>query len=519
MQKKMICMTLLLLVVFCGTALAASGQRVVFYPSGADFSSEVKANIKNDVNGNYVLFTLSGQAVPDTFTIASLSKGVAINDVSWSRSDLSRSPAAIELGKKIDQLKFKRNTVISQKQAIDGGIVFWKERGSEQQIKPADLNKIAGLVVSNLSNLYTESAKLKVKIDELQELINDLQRQLEEMSGGGKLVWNVKVSIVSKGAKSADFKIGYMLGNCGWTPKYKLDAFPGSGKVQFTFEAEIRQGSGMDFKNCDVALATVKKRSRISPPQLDIWIIEPRPEPEPVVGRYVMDEMNMAMESASMAKSAGSGVSYSPAPKRVSKATYSLWEMGKKSIPAGSTRKYAVESETWKSEFSFIARPSLTPDIFVSAKTLLAEAKDYPVGVALMFMEGTMIGKKRFSFSGKEKKLFFGSDPMLKAERKTVEKKSGEQGMFSSKQTYSWKYKLELENSRKSPIKVLVQEPAPISGDKRIKLEIITKPKAEIKDDNFEWLVEVPAAGKYSVNYAVEMKAPDDMEIDLGIGR
>ncbi|WP_239061088.1 DUF4139 domain-containing protein [Desulfovibrio sp. JC022] len=511
-------MTLLLFVALCGMASAAS-ERVVFYPSGADFSSKVKTDIKQDVNGDYVAFTLTGQAVPDTFTIASLTKGVAINDVSWSRSDLSRSPAAIELGKKIDQLKFKRNAVISQKQAVDGGIAFWKERGKEQQIKPSDLGNIAGQVVSNLSKLYTESAKLKVKIDELQELINDLIRQLKEMSGGGKLIWNVKVSVVSKGAKSADFKVGYMLRNCGWTPKYKLDAFPGSGKVEFTFEAEIYQGSGMDFKKCDVALATVKKRSRISPPQLGIWIIEPRPEPEPVVARYAMDEMNMAMESAPMAKSAGSGMSFKRAPKRVSKATYSLWEMGRKSIPAGSTRKYAVESETWKSEFSFIARPSLTPDVFVSSKTILAEAKDYPAGIALMFMEGTMIGKKRFSFSGKEKKLFFGSDPMLKAERKTVEKKSGEQSMFGSKQTYNWKYKLELENSRKSPIKVLVQEPSPISGDKRIKLEVTTKPKAEIKDDNFEWLVEVPAAGKYSVNYAVEMKAPDDMEIDLGIGK
>ncbi|WP_421901998.1 DUF4139 domain-containing protein [Maridesulfovibrio sp.] len=518
MRKRCICMALVLFVLLCGSAFA-SAERVVFYPSGADFSSKVKADLKRDVNGDYVMFTLSGQAVPETFTIASLTKGVAINDVSWVRSDLSRSPAAIELGKKIDQLKFKKNAVISQKQAVDGGIAFWKERGKEQQIKPSDLGNIAGQVVSNLSKLYTESAKLTVKIDELQELINDLQRQLKEMSGGGKLVWNVKVSVVAKGAKSADFKIGYMLRNCGWTPKYKLDAFPGAGKVAFTFEAEIRQGSGMDFKNCDVALATVKKHSRISPPELGRWVIEPKPESEPEMERYAMDQMNMAMEAAPMSKVAAMGRGLKRAPKRVSKATYSLWEMGKKTIPAGGTRKYAVESEIWKSDFSFIARPSLTSDIFVSSKTLLAEAKDYPVGIALMFMEGTMIGKKRFSFSGKEKKLFFGSDPMLKAERKTVEKKSGEQGMFSSKQTYSWKYSLELENSRKTPVKVLVQEPSPVSGDKRIKLEIVTEPKAEIKDDNFEWKIEVPAAGKYTVTYGVEMKAPDNMDIDLGIGR
>lgn len=518
MSKKVIFLTLLMLALLCSSAPAAA-ERVVFYPSGADFSSNVKADVKTDVNGDYVMFTLSGQAVPDTFTVASLSKGVAVNDVSWSRSDLSQSPAAIELEKKIDQLKFKRNAVVSQKQAVDGGIVFWQERGREQQIKPADLSKVAGQVVNNLTKLYTESAKLQVKIDELQELINDLKRQLQEMTGGGKSVWNVKVSIAAKGAESAFFKIGYMLRNCGWTPKYKLDAYPGLSKVQFTFEAEIRQGSGMDFKNCDVALATVKKRSRISPPELDRWVIEPRPEPEPEMERYAMDQMNMAMEAAPMAKAVSMGGGVKRAPKRVNKATYSLWEMGKKTIPAGSTRKYAVESETWKSEYYFMARPSLSPDIFVSSTAILAEAKDYPAGSALMFMEGTMIGKKRFAFSGKEKKMFFGSDPMLKAERKILEKKSGEQGMFSSKQSYSWKYRLELENSRKAPLKVLIQEPAPISGDKRIKLEVKTNPKAETRDDNFEWIVEVPAVGKVAVDYSVEMVAPDDMKIDLGIGK
>ena len=515
MRKSTIWLTTIFIILFCGSAMAAS-ERVVFYPSWADFSSKVKANIKNDVSGNYVMFTLSGQAIPDTFTIASLSKNVVINDVSWARSDLSRSPAAIDLGKKTDQLKFKRDAVLSRKKAVDGGISFWKERGKEQQTKPSDLGKIAGQVVENLSKLYAQSNKLDAKIADLQELINDLQRQLKEMAGGGKRVWNVKVSVASKSAKSAEFKIGYMLRNCGWIPKYKLDAYPSDGKVKFTFEAEIRQGSGIDFKNCDIALATVKRLSRISPPQLSRWVIEPQAEVEIARDGYAMEEA-MPMVTSAMREPAKNAVS-KRAPMRVNKATYSLWEMGRKTIPAGSTRKYAVESETWKSDFTFIARPSLTPDVFVSAETNLESAKDYPAGVALMMMEGTMIGKRRFTFSGKEKKIFFGSDPMLKAEHKILEKKSGEKGMFGSKQTYSWKYGIELDNSRNKPVKILVQEPAPVSGDKRIKLEISSKPKAEIKDDNFEWQVEVPASDKYKINYSIEMNAPDDMKLDLGSG-
>jgi len=399
LQKKLFMLTFLITVIWCGVA-SATPNRVVFYPSGADYSHVQKTNINSDVNGQYVNFVLSGQAVPATFTIASLSKGVVVSDVSWSKSNLSQSPAAIELGKKIDQLKFKLNAVLSQKKAVDGGVLFWSERGKIQEGKSVELDKIASLVVANLTKLYEKASKLDFKVKEIQDLINDLRRKLNEVSGRGKMVWNVRVSVVAKNAKSADFKIGYMLHNCGWSPKYKLDAYPESGNIKFTFEAEIRQGSGINFKDCEVALATVKKHSRIAPPNLSRWVIEPEPEIQSMPARAVMDEANFAMEAAPRMLKAAS------VPKRSIKSTYSLWEMGKKSIPAGSSRKYAVESESWKVDFSYLARPSLTSDVFVSAKAILDDAKDYPSGPALIFMEGTMIGKKNFSFAGKEKTLF-----------------------------------------------------------------------------------------------------------------
>ncbi|WP_432736177.1 DUF4139 domain-containing protein [Maridesulfovibrio sp. FT414] len=514
MLKKIFTLTLLVVGCWCCSAFAA-GERVVFYPNGADFTGKETVSIEKDENGEFVVFTLSGQAVPETFTIAALTDGVAVNDVSWSRSDLSRSPAALDLGKKIDQLKLKLATLMSEKQAVEGGIAFWLERGKAQDTKTADLDKISGMVVGNLARLYEKNVGLDVKIKETADLVAELERKLGEISGSDKAVWEVRVSVDAGGADKAGFRIGYMLRNCGWTPKYKLDAFPDAKAVKFTFEAEINQGSGMDFKGCDIALATVKKQSRIAPPELERWVIEPEPEyhPEPMA-KMMMDE-SVYMEAAVAPRN----VSATGAARRVSKATYSLWELGRKSIPAGVTRKYAVESESWKADFTFLARPSLTPDIFVSAKSVLGTARDYPAGPALVFMEGTMIGKQSFIFSGKEKEMFFGSDPMLKAERKILEKQSGEKGLFGSKQTFNWKYLIELKNSRSKPVEVLVQEAAPISGDKRIKLEIAAKPQAEIKDDNFEWQIEVPAGGEASVEYGVGMKAPDDMRLDLGIGR
>ena len=508
---KKILFLIILSVLWCGNASAAG--RVVFYPLGADFSQNLRAFVHNGENGEYVMFTLSGQASPETFSVSPLSKGVSVNDVSWTRSDLSQSPAVVEIAKKIDQLKFKLNSIRSEKQAVEGGILFWTERGKVQETKASELDKIAGLVVSNLSSLYLKSAKIDVKITEIQDLIKDLQRKQREMSGPHKMVWNVKVSVSAKGAKSAEFKVSYMLNNCGWTPNYKLDAYPEKGVVRFTFDAEIRQGSGIDFKDCDIALATVRKFSRISPPTLNKWRIEPEVENESP--RAAMDMANFALEASVAPRK----MKVQSAPRLVSMATYSLWEMGRKTIPAGSTKKYTVVSENWKSDFTFLARPSLSPDVFVLADVKLNDARDYPLGTSILFMEGAMIGKKDFIFSGNKKEMYFGSDPMLKVERKTLEKLSGDRGLFGSTQTYNWKYLVEIENARKSEVKVKVQEAAPDAGDERIKLALKSSPKAEMKDNSFEWVIPVAGKAKSSIEYSIELKAPDDMKLDLGIGR
>lgn len=111
-------LTLLILCIWSSLAFASSGQ-VVFYPDGADYSQNVIEKISTDSDGAFVTLTLSGQAIPSSFTISSLTGGVLINDVAWSKSELSRSTAAKEVETKINQLKFKLAKLSAKKKAIE----------------------------------------------------------------------------------------------------------------------------------------------------------------------------------------------------------------------------------------------------------------------------------------------------------------------------------------------------------------------------------------------------------------
>lgn len=514
MFKKVILIIFFIMITFSSYAAAAVTDRVVFYPSSADISRVVTADIIADnsvANSDKIAtFILPGQAVPESFSIKPQTNGVVINDVSWSRDNLAQPPAAVDIENKIKLLTTKLMIVKAQIQAVEGGILFWNERSKIQQSKLVEVEKIADLVISNLSKLYKQSVDLNAQGKEISAQIDELNRKLKEVSGQDKNRWVVTAYVKGIKSKHAAFKINYMLRNCGWRPKYKLDAYPNQKKVNFTFDAEIWQGSGMDFNNFDVALATVKENSRIFPPELSLWRIAPQPT-EPVQRKFA--------RSMAVMETATTNDVVAVAPELVKKSTYSIWELGVKNIAAGPARRYSILSEIWNVEYSFLSRPSITSDVYVSAKIKLKDAKDYPDGQALMLMEGAMLGKIRFSFFGNDKTFFFGADPLLKAERKTLDNSSGDAGIFGSKQTYKWKYSISLTNSRGTDVVIKVQEPAPSSGDKRIKLSDSANPKAIVKDNNFEWDIVVPAKQKAEIQYDIDLNAPEDMKIDFGLGR
>lgn len=507
---KLRIMTAIFALLFFGVQGAAAEMKVVFFPSGAEVSESRTFSVEKNVDGNFINFELPGQARPETLTVSTNVKGISISDISWTRDNLSEPQAVITVRKLLAKALDERDSVSAKINAIDGGIEYWR-RGSPDDVKKTALSeKIADLVVANLSEFYAKRAKFVRELSEKEKVVKELSNKLREVSGFNRNVWKVQVSFSGKTVAKTMFDLRYMVDNCGWSPVYSLDAYPDHKQVKFSFDAQIRQAAGFDLKNADIELATIRPQSRISPPLLPAWVIKPKVEN---VRRL------QAVNEMAMMKSSAVSLEQDFAPIQQQKSTYSIWKLGKRNLPAGVTRKFNLEKEVWAADFSYLARPSLGPDVFVSAKVKHNEAMDLPSGKTFVFMEGTMLGKKQLDLTGKEVEMFFGSDPFVKSEFKTVEKASGEKGLFGSGQTYSWKYEITLINNRKNMRTVRVEEPLPVSGDKRIELDLSSTPEAETKDHKFIWNVKAPASEKTVIKYGVELKAPADMKLDFGVRR
>lgn len=496
---------ILFVLFFAFSSGASANMKVTFFPSGAEVSEQRTLELHNDSGDQYVEFELPGHADPETLTVSG-SGEVVITDISWFRNNLIESSAVSAIRLQLEKAITSRDEVSARLKAAEGGIEYWKSGNKDDVSKTALKEKVADIVVANLSEAYLNLYKLQIQLDKKQAKVDSLNNKLSEASGRVRNVWSVRASISKASSGSTPLKLRYMVNNCGWTPIYRLDAYPDQNIVKFSFEAKIHQASGFDLNNTEIELATIRPLSQISPPVIPEWNIRPE------VKRRIMP-LNMVRTESSKTVASDSISSVNVEQK----ATYSLWKLGRRNIPAGKERKYNLSNEEWKADFSYLARPSLSDSIYVSARVKHAEAVDFPLGKVFIFMEGTMLGSKHIDLSGKDTEMYFGSDPMLKAEFKTIEKASGENGIFSSDQTYDWRYLVNIINNRTKDCAIRIEEPMPVSGDKRIKLEFETSPEAELKDHNFIWKVSVPASSKISVKYSIKMKAPDDMKLDLGI--
>ncbi|HPC86980.1 MAG TPA: DUF4139 domain-containing protein, partial [Smithellaceae bacterium] len=69
----------------------------------------------------------------------------------------------------------------------------------------------------------------------------------------------------------------------------------------------------------------------------------------------------------------------------------------------------------------------------------------------------------------------------------------------------------------KTPVRLRIEEPIPLSRDERIKLTFQHQPEPTEKSDAaFVWLVDLPAMQKKNIVTGVELEAPQDMTLDFG---
>jgi uncharacterized protein (TIGR02231 family) len=389
---------------------------------------------------------------------------------------------------------------------------FWQMQTKARTKSIAEADNLAAAIGRGVRKAGQEKFAAEAEIEKIDKRSKELQENLNSATGKKETAWEATLTFSGPSQSDIILLYNYNLSGCGWLPLYRIEALPAENRLAFSWEAQMWQSSGEDWKQVQVNLATLQPVITATPPDLPPWIIRPRSAPV-----YKSARKEKAT-GASMEKNAPAGDDTQAfAAEETPQTTYSLWSVGKKNIAAGTRQRLKIKEENWPAEFLFLARPSISPQAFVRASVKFDKPVEMPSGEALFLIDGAILGKREFSLAGSEGTFFFGTSPFISVTTTTLADKSGAKTVFQNKQTRIWQWLMEAKNSGNVDIKLRIEEPLPQARDERIHLTFKSSPEPlEKNPGNFVWIIDLAARQKRTIENTIELEAPKELLLDFG---
>ena len=502
---------IIILILLFPISSMATVKEVTLFPNSAKISETAKINPQCDKGKCLSVITLPSQADPESLVVSLPPQSrVKIEDVQVKPIQVQDEIKIADLRKQIAGREEERKEMLAKLQALEVQLQFWQAQTKAKTKTLADTSKLADAIGKNVRRDHQEKLIIETQLEKIDKNIKKLKEELNQAAGKKETAWEITLTTSGSGKTEIALSYTYSLAGCGWLPLYRIEALPADKIISFSWDAEIWQSSGEDWKQVQLNVATLQPIINVAPPELPEWIIKPRV-------LYKASRSKNIAAAPLMEKEASDNEALGAMPAETQNTTYSIWSLGKKNIPAGNRQRLKIKDESWPAEFLFLARPAINPQAFVRAQIKLDQPAEIPSGQAIFVIDGAILGKREFSFAGSEEDLFFGTSPLISVTSSTITDQSGTKTIFQDKQTRSWQWLIEAKNSSNADIKLRIEEPVPRARNKKIHLNFKQNPEPVEKDHaKFVWLLDVPAGQKKTIQNNIELEAPSDMNIDFG---
>lgn len=487
---------------------------VTLFPDSAKIEETAKiTSLSSDAGKHQTIIILPSQADPESLVVSPPpASQIRIDDVnikSIQRVDKNRIAS---LRVQITKLQNEKKEMQARLQGMEVQLQFWQAQTKAKTKTVTEADNLAAAIGRNSRKIYFEKYTVETELINIEKQLKELQDNLSQAAGKNEKAWEATVTLSGPILNHAVLNYTYILDGCGWQPIYRLAAAPSVQNILFSWDAEIWQSTGEDWKQVRLNLATLQPVRTIMPPELPQWVIKPR-----TAVLYKSARKEITAPPAAFKMTEVNDMAESTAPVETAHSTYSVWSLGKITLRAGTRQRMKIKEEIWPAQFLLLARPSQSPQAFLQAQIRLPKPLDIPPGQATFVIDGAMIGKRKFALAGSEAAIFFGNSPFVTVKSSTTADQTGIARFFQNKQTRQWQWLIEAKNSSNAPVKLRIEEPIPQVRDERIKLTFKHNPEPVEKDLNrFVWIIDLSAMQKRSIETGVELEAPKDMNIDFG---
>jgi uncharacterized protein (TIGR02231 family) len=156
--------------------------------------------------------------------------------------------------------------------------------------------------------------------------------------------------------------------------------------------------------------------------------------------------------------------------------------------------------------------------VFLIAQLKGWQGLDLIEGTANLYFANSYLGTTSLNLGFLEDNLSIslGADEKIVLER-TLPRKKTSQTFFGNARIIKKAYEIEVKNTKKSMVDILIQERVPISRDESIEVEDVNYSKAEYdsKTGYITWKVQLPPNEKIILSYGYSLKYPKNRVLNL----
>ncbi len=474
-------LTALIIVVLClhpGTARTAPREATIFADSAQVLEVSKVPLLPEEGDLLKAFFLLPGKADPHSLVTRLPSESrLKIEDLRY-RQTVRRDDLKIgDLQRQTDNLREERNSLQATLHSLESQLQFWQLQTKAKVKTIQEAAAAAAVIGKNIKKVSQEKLSREAELGRLDKKIKEFQDEVKRTADAKETAGEVTLLLSGPRMGETILTYSYLLSECGWTPRYRLEAQPGAKRILFGTEARIWQNSGQDWNGVDITLSThpaPKHAANAEPPK---WIIKP-----------LADNKNDLVPQ--------------------------VWKTGKKNLPSGSRQLVKLGERFQSSDFVHLIKPASTPQAIVRASLNTPGTESILPGKSVLTLEGSVSGVDDYSFTGREKVLHFGPDPFVRATRVLAHENAADATAREGRKIIRWTRRIDVLNSRASPVRVQIEEPRPRPGDDRISVTLKNEPETTTENSStLVWIFDLEAGQKKSLAATVTIDAPENMEI------
>jgi uncharacterized protein (TIGR02231 family) len=261
-------------------AVASDIKKVTVFLSGAQVTREANVNLK--AGSNLIKFTdITANLDVNSLQVVG-NKGFTIVSVNHQfnyMAEPQKSKQYKQIKDSLDDVTLKLNMRKSMR------MVYTEEKnlllanksmgGAQRGVVVEDVMEMAEYFRTHLKEIELKLIDIQLEEKEFVELQQRLQNQLNQLSGQThRNTSEIVVNISSKTATTAKMQLTYHVYDAGWIPFYDIRSNAIGGPVELNYKAHVRQNTGYDWDNIEIALSTGNPTINNDKPTVYPWILQ-----------------------------------------------------------------------------------------------------------------------------------------------------------------------------------------------------------------------------------------------------